>query len=99
MRGVAPAIIEQLLQTGAKVSSRTVASAAGISRQAAHKWLRELVGRGLLAPQGKARAVRYLRAPPKRTLLAVATTGSSFRLWARSSSKRCFTSGRRSTPT
>ncbi len=83
MRGVAPAIIEQLLQTGAKVSSRTVAQAAGISRQAAHKWLREMVDRGLLAPEGKARAAKYLRAPPRRTLLAVATTGSSFRLSAR----------------
>lgn len=83
MRGVAVAIIESRLDSGLPISTAEVAQAAGITRQAAHKWLKVMVERGLLECRGKARAARYLRAAPKRTLLAIATIGSSFRLQAR----------------
>jgi hypothetical protein len=83
MRGVAVAIIESMLESGAPVSTVEVAKAAGITRQAAHKWLKVMVERGLLESRGKARAARYQRAQPKRTLLAIATIGASFRLQAR----------------
>jgi hypothetical protein len=83
MRGVAVAIIEARLDSNVPLSTAEVASAAGISRQAAHKWLKVMVDRGLLEVRGKARAARYVRAAPKRTLLAVATIGASFRLQAR----------------
>jgi hypothetical protein len=83
MRGVAVAIIESMLDSGVPISTHEVAKAAGITRQAAHKWLKVMVDRGLLDSHGKARAARYVRAAPKRTLLAVATIGASFRLQAR----------------
>jgi DNA-binding transcriptional ArsR family regulator len=87
MRGVARAVIEQLLEAGSEVSSTRLAQAAGISRQAAHKHLAALVRAGRLEVHGRARAARYRRRVgallPRSTVLEVASAGSSFRLSAR----------------
>ncbi len=88
MRGVAQAVIERLLDDETSVSSTAVAKAAGISRQAAHKWLKALVERGALKVEGKARAARYRRRGavavlPRPSVLEVASAGSLYRLSAR----------------
>ncbi|MBS1150054.1 MAG: hypothetical protein H6Q89_1752 [Myxococcaceae bacterium] len=84
MRGIVNQVISQLLSKSSQpFSSTEVARAAGVSRQAAHKQLRQLVRAGELSIQGKARARRYARVVPLRTRLDVASAGSLFRLSAR----------------
>ena len=89
MRGIVNDVIGQFLKSTTRFSSTEVSKAAGISRQAAHKRLRQLVASGSLLVEGKARAARYVRAVPValpvplRTRLEVATAGSQFRLSAR----------------
>ncbi len=87
MRGIVNQVLERLLESEQQVSSTQLAKAAGISRQAAHKQLRRLVGLGVLGAEGNARACRYRRvaAPPVqlRTKLDVASAGSVYRLSAR----------------
>lgn len=83
MRGIVNQVIGQMLSSSEPFSSTEVARAAGVSRQAAHKQLRNLVRAGTLSMQGKARARRYARVVPLRTRLDVASAGSLFRLSAR----------------
>ncbi len=83
MRGIVNQVIGQLLSSPRPFSSTEVAKAAGISRQAAHKQLRQLVRNGALSVQGKARARRYARVVALRTRLDVDSAGSLYRLSAR----------------
>ena len=83
MRGIVNQVIGQLLSSARPFSSTDVAEAAGVSRQAAHKRLRQMVRNGALSMQGNARARRYEKVVPLRTRLDVASAGSVFRLSAR----------------
>lgn len=84
MRGIVNQVIGQLLSSSSRpFSSTEVAAAAGISRQAAHKQLRNLVRAGTLSMQGNARARRYAKVAQLRTSLDVASAGSMYRLSAR----------------
>lgn len=87
MRGIVNQVIERLIDADKEFSSTEVARAAGISRQAAHKQLRQLVTLGVISSEGSARACRYRRAAPAvlplRTKLDVASAGSLYRLSAR----------------
>jgi hypothetical protein len=87
MRHRVSRVIEELLGTDTPVSSTSLAKAAGVSRQAAHKQLARLVKEGALEVSGKARASRYQRTEgsvlPLRRRLEVASAGSLFRLSAR----------------
>lgn len=60
-RGVVSTALEHLLAHSPYVSTRDVAEAAGVSRQAAHKQLKALVAAGSLVVEGRARAARYRR--------------------------------------
>lgn len=83
MRGIVNQVIGQLLSSSRPFSSTEVAVAAGVSRQAAHKQLRNLVRAGTLSMAGNARARRYAKVVPLRSRLDVASAGSLFRLSAR----------------
>lgn len=83
MRGIVNQVIGQLLSRSQPFTSTDVARAAGVSRQAAHKQLRQLVRKGEILAQGNARARRYGQVVPLRTRLDVASAGSLFRLSAR----------------
>ncbi len=83
MRGIVNRVIGQLLSSSTEVSSTDVARAAGVSRQAAHKQLTNLVRLGQLTFSGQARARRYTKVVPLRTRLDVASAGSLYRLSAR----------------
>lgn len=89
MRGIVNDVLERLLESSPAVSSTQLAGAAGISRQAAHKRLKQLVAQGALLVSGKARAARYRwaheKAPalPLRQRLDVDSAGSLYRLSAR----------------
>jgi hypothetical protein len=76
-------VLERLIDAGAPFSSRQLAQAAGVTRQAVHKYLKQRVAEGVLAASGRARAVRYTKVAPLRQRVEVATAGSSFRLSAR----------------
>lgn len=86
MAGIVGQVIA-LLEPSQEISSTEVARVAGISRQAAHKQLRRMVGAGVLSVTGQARACRYTRVEaavaPLRSHLQVATAGSLYRLSAR----------------
>ncbi len=83
MRGTVNQVIDRLLESSTALSSTEVATAAGVSRQAAHKQLVLRVERGELSVKGKARAARYSRVVALHTRLEVASAGSQFRLSAR----------------
>ncbi len=72
-------VIDRLVKESSVISTREVASKAGVSRQAAHKQLRALVAQGLLRVEGKARAARYLSTSvhPERSRGAPAPMPSS----------------------
>jgi hypothetical protein len=53
------AVIDELLQLSQPITTKTVATRAGVSRQAAQKQLKALVEDGALTVEGKARAARY----------------------------------------
>jgi hypothetical protein len=76
-------VLEQLIASGAPFSSRQLAQAAGVTRQAVHKYLKQRVAEGELATSGRARAVRYTKVAPLRQRVEVASAGSVFRLSAR----------------
>ena len=59
--GSTPGIVKRLMAERLTFSTREVALAAGVSRQAAQKYLRTLVSQGRLTIQGKARAALYRR--------------------------------------
>jgi len=54
-----PEVIERLLAARTYVTSTEVASAAGVSRQAAHRWLTQMAAKGLLVHEGARRSSRY----------------------------------------
>ena len=60
MRGVRQ-VIDELLRTGAPLSTREVAERARVSRQGAQKQLKALVAAGVLRVEGRARAARYFK--------------------------------------
>lgn len=60
-RGVVSAVIEQLLESEPRLTTKEVADRAGVSRQAAQKQLKLLVSSGVLTVEGKARAAKYRR--------------------------------------
>ena len=76
-------VMERLIAAGAPFSSRDVARAAGISRQAVHKHLQQRVKAGQVVVSGRARAVRYTKVVPLRQRVEVASAGASYRLSAR----------------
>ncbi|MFO0595495.1 MAG: hypothetical protein U0228_09330 [Myxococcaceae bacterium] len=77
------AVVERFIDSGRPFSSADVAKAAGVSRQAVHKYLQAGVREGKLVASGKARAVRYAKVVPIRQRVEVASAGSLYRLSAR----------------
>lgn len=62
-RGDAARLLNQILIEAESVSASELAERAGVSRQAAHRLLRDRVRAGTLFVRGRARATRYYRAP------------------------------------
>jgi DNA-binding Lrp family transcriptional regulator len=60
-RGVVSQVIEELLESEPRLTTKEVADRAGVSRQAAQKQLKLLVSSGVLTVEGKARAAKYRR--------------------------------------
>lgn len=58
-------LVDDLVSRRETLTSRELAEAAGISRQAAQGWLRRGVEEGWLRAEGAARATRYRRAEPR----------------------------------
>ncbi len=54
-----PRLIERLLADRTYVTSTEVATAAGVSRQATHRWLTQMTADGLLIHEGNRRSSRY----------------------------------------
>ncbi|HWE65218.1 MAG TPA: DUF4325 domain-containing protein [Acidimicrobiales bacterium] len=54
-----PEVIQRLFAARTYISSSEVASAAGVTRQAAHYHLKKMVQSGLLVPEGARRSSRY----------------------------------------
>lgn len=54
-----PRVIERLLSARTYVTSTEVGAAAGVSRQAAHRWLTRMTANGLLFHEGNRRSSRY----------------------------------------
>ena len=67
--------IRALLRERGEVRNRDVAESLGISRQAAHKHLRAMVGRGELVPEGVGRGAKYVAPPSATTRLVYRTAG------------------------
>ncbi len=63
-QGSVAEVIERLLEQSKVLSTREVATEAGVSRQAAQKQLKALVASGTLTREGRARAARYFRRAP-----------------------------------
>ncbi len=76
-------VLERLIDAGAPFSSRELAQAAGVTRQAVHKYLKQRVADGRLTSSGRARAVRYTTVVPLAQRVEVASAGSYYRLSAR----------------
>jgi anti-sigma regulatory factor (Ser/Thr protein kinase) len=58
-RETIPTVIDRLLAARTYVTSSEVASAAGVSRQATHRWLTQLTADGHLIHEGNRRSSRY----------------------------------------
>lgn len=60
--------IDGLIRANARITSGTVASAAGVTRQAAHRELSRMVAEGALFPEGAGRSAHYVA---KRTAVVL----------------------------
>jgi anti-sigma regulatory factor (Ser/Thr protein kinase) len=77
-----PEYLRALLRRRESISASDLAEAAGVSRQAAHRFLSRLVERGELVREGRARATRYRTAPRKQSELTYRRTGlQEDRVW------------------
>lgn len=83
MSGIVNQTLVKLMGAGAPFGSRDVSALTGVSRQAVHKHLKQLVAEGKLVASGRARAVRYSPVVPLRQRVEVASAGSRYRLSAR----------------
>ena len=66
-----PEVIERLLAGRTYVTSTEVASAAGVSRQAAHRWLTQMAAKGLLVHEGARRSSRYRLTPQRAATYSI----------------------------
>ena len=75
-------VIERLFATRTYVTSTEVATAAGVSRQATHRWLTRMVADGLLIHEGARRSSRY-RLSAQRATTYTLDGVSEDELWGR----------------
>ena len=75
-------VIERLFATHTYVTSTEVATAAGVSRQATHRWLTRMVADGLLIHEGARRSSRYRLNAQRATTYALDGV-SEDELWGR----------------